>query len=157
MIDSPPHQPGPHASATRLRASVVVESAARGHDVYRAAFFELAAVSFLTDCRAVIIEANRAASLFLNVPVRALVAKPILHFVARGDVREFRRRVNNNRSETIGPLPVKLRPRKGHPQPMTMTAASLGIRDRFVWVALPVAFAGAGEQVEEAGEQAEAG
>jgi len=104
--------------------------------LYRQAFQEIAAIVFLTDARAIIVDASGAAASFLNVNLDFLQGKPLLHFVARRDTRGFRERIDGLPS-AMSPFVAALRPRGGKPCAMTMTVARLRGRSLFVWMALP--------------------
>jgi PAS domain-containing protein len=96
----------------------------------RSAFRSSPNLVFLTTPRGVVIDATSAAAAFLNVALRVLVGKPLLHFVARADVKRFRAFVNEGPHDDIA---VRLRPRHGHP-----VATSLRVRtapERLVWTA----------------------
>jgi PAS domain-containing protein len=119
------------------RAPTHVASASSASDLYWDAFRAVPIVSFLTDDRAVILDANFAASNFLNVAAGALVRRPLLHFVARKDTQSFRTQTQRMSGDTLGPLVIRLRPRHGKPCAMRLHAARIHSRDRFVWIALP--------------------
>jgi PAS domain-containing protein len=106
-------------------------------DLYRDSFYAVPLVSFLTDGRAIIVDASRTAAAFLNVATSALLMKPLLHFIARGDTRAFRTLIREIGTDQIGPFVARLRPRHGTPRAMTMTARSVGGRSNLIWIALP--------------------
>ena len=64
--------------------------------------FEFSPIAFLlTDANGLILEANQAIAHLLNVPHIYLVGKPLAVFVAEGDRRTFRTRLNRL-SQSIG-------------------------------------------------------
>jgi PAS domain S-box-containing protein len=69
----------------------------------------------VTDPQGVIREANIAAAEMLQLPRRFLVGKPLSAFVVEGDLRAFRWRLNNVRTQQRGEWPLRLRPRHGQP------------------------------------------
>jgi PAS domain S-box-containing protein len=70
--------------------------------------------SMLTSLRAVVREANTASGALLNMPARFLVGKPLLHFVARQDTREFRARVRElEEHPSNDDFELRIRPRHG--------------------------------------------
>jgi PAS domain-containing protein len=98
----------------------------------RSAFRASPTLVFLTTQRGVVLDATSAAAASLNVHLGALLGKPLLHFVARGDTGRFRSFVADGALDSIT---VKLRPRGGHP-----VATSLTVRpapQRLIWVARP--------------------
>ena len=106
-------------------------------DLYRDSFHAIPLVTFLTDQRAVILDASRTAVTFLNVTPAAIFMKPLLHFVARRETRAFRELVRDMAFDQVGPVVAKLRPRHGVPCAMSMTAMRVGARGAFIWVAIP--------------------
>jgi PAS domain S-box-containing protein len=86
--------------------------------------------SILTNIRAVVREANSATGALLNMPARFMVGKPLLHFVARQDTREFRARLleleahpgNDN-------FDLHLRPRHGRVVRAEVAASPVRARD----------------------------
>ena len=96
--------------------------------LYRAIFRASPALLFLTDMRAVIVDATAEAAAFLNVSIEFLEHKPLLHFVARGDTKRFRSFV---RQAVWEPIDVKLRPR--HQAPRETTLAILPAAGQLVW------------------------
>jgi hypothetical protein len=107
------------------------------YDFYERVFHAAPVVSFLTDPSSVIVDASDAAASFLNVGRHALRAKPLLHFVARGDTRIFREHVTRPLGDGIGPFVAALRPRQEKPCVMTLTARRVSRHPLFVWIALP--------------------
>jgi PAS domain-containing protein len=103
--------------------------------LYKQAFQALPVVSFLTDHRAVILDASEAAATFLNLERTALRSKRLLHFVARADTRAFRVKAGALLGDPVEPFSVALRPRHGKPCPMTLTAARVSESLAFVWIA----------------------
>jgi len=76
----------------------------------------------------VIIDANAAIAELLGVPRRFLVGKPLAAFVASSDMRAFRWRMNNVRSQSEGEWPLRLRPRHAEPFIAGVTLTPLGTR-----------------------------
>ncbi|HZU83160.1 MAG TPA: hypothetical protein VE987_09600 [Polyangiaceae bacterium] len=104
---------------------------------YKDVFRALPMVSFLTDRRGVILDASDTAASLLNVERRVLRAKRLLHFVARGDTRTFRKRVNDLPAAAVEPFAAALRPRHGKPCPMTMTPTIVRDGSAVLWIAVP--------------------
>jgi PAS domain S-box-containing protein len=71
----------------------------------------------LTDALGIVREGNRAFASMLGVPKRFLEGKPLVNFVARGDVRPYRDSLGALlRGERCGELmSLRLRPRHGEP------------------------------------------
>jgi PAS domain-containing protein len=103
--------------------------------VYKRAFHALPMVSFLTDRRAIILDATEAAARFLNLERDVLRTKRLLHFVARRDTRAFRLLADSLRADRVEPFSVALRPRHGRPCAMTLTATRVSESFVFVWIA----------------------
>jgi PAS domain S-box-containing protein len=100
---------------------------------YGVAFQTCPLIGLVTDWRAVIRDANRAALTFFGVDHAVLVGKPLLHFVARGDTRSFRERARDlSQAES---LVVALRPRGGQPRRMRLTIQRASAR--LVWWICP--------------------
>src|SRR5262244_3205930 len=73
-------------------------------------------------------EANLAIAEMLGVSRRFLIGKPLAAFVASSDVRAFRWRMNNVRSQSEGEWPLRLRPRHAEPFIAGVTLTPLGTR-----------------------------
>jgi PAS domain S-box-containing protein len=91
--------------------------------------FEHAPVPYLvTDPQGVIIDANRAAAMFLRVGPDYLRGKPLVVFVSPARRRAFREKLPALGSSPVETAHLRIRPRK---QPARNVAASIGIvRDR---------------------------
>jgi PAS domain S-box-containing protein len=76
----------------------------------------------------IIREANVAIAELLGVPRRFLIGKPLAAFVASSDIRAFRWRMNNVRSQSEGEWPLRLRPRHADPFIAGVTLTPLGTR-----------------------------
>jgi PAS domain-containing protein len=94
-------------------------------DVYRAAFQASPVFCVLTNRRGIILDANRAASSFLNVPHAVLVSRPLINFVARGDTRAFRGRVGELSKTHTTLFELTLRPRSARPRRVEMRVVIL--------------------------------
>jgi PAS domain-containing protein len=91
-------------------------------------------IGLVTDAdSAVIRDVNRAAWTFFRVDRAALVGKPLLHFVARGDTRMFRQQTRD--LTKVASLVVALRPRGGRPCVMRLTVEPTS--GRLLWWAVP--------------------
>lgn len=101
------------------------------------AFDDVPLVCILTDSRGVIMDANRVAVSFFRVGRRTLLHKPLLHFVARSDVRAFRERVSRLSELGVNSWTARLRPRGAVPCVMRLAIEPVPATSNVIWTALP--------------------
>ncbi len=113
--------------------------------MYLVAFQTCPVVGLVTDERAVVRDVNAAAEEFFCVGRIAIVGKPLLYFVARGDTRMFRERVRVLR--TVRSLLLELRPRGGRACVMRLTVERAPAS--YIWWAMPASGCTAGRSARE--------
>lgn len=102
---------------TSLEAAEVVEAELSQQKQHYQNLFQFSPIAYLlTDADGLILEANQAIAHLLNVPHIYLVGKPLAVFMAEGDRRTFRTRLNRlSQSIGIQTWQMSLCPRDGKP------------------------------------------
>ena len=87
-----------------------------GAELYVSLFQQLPLPCIETSLRGTMRRANAAAADFFNVHVSFLIAKPLLHFVARGDCDAFRAALECVASgKSLDRIALRFRPRRRRP------------------------------------------
>jgi PAS domain S-box-containing protein len=112
------------------------EAAARDRQRYQDLFDLAPDGCVVTDRVGVIQEANRAAGSMLGVAPDLLAGKPLVVFVAQGDRQAYQELLSRLRTEKeIRKPEMRLRPREGLPQPVSVFAAPIrNERGRFAGI-----------------------
>jgi hypothetical protein len=129
----------PESGHERETGGIIVESDVdKDADPYVSLFQQLPLPCIETTLRGTMRRANLAAAHFFNVHVSFLIAKPLLHFVARGDCDAFRAAVECVASgKSLDRIALRFRPRRRQPVSRVQLSAQMlrGLsRPTIVWV-----------------------